>query len=262
MTSYGDFVTVTIEGGIATVRIDNPKMNPLNSDIQTSLGRVAADLAANDEVRAAILTGGEKVFAAGVDIKEMQGMSYSEMLVSGTRLQNAFKALAELPFPTVAALEGYALGGGFELAMTCDFRVASSTVKVGQPEVLLGVIPGAGGTQRLPRLVGVSKAKELVFSGRMVDAEEALEIGMVDKLVDPGTTYEAALEMVKPYVTGPAMAIRAAKEAINRGMEAGIDAGLAIETQLFAGMFATADKQSGMTSFVENGPGKATFEGR
>ena len=262
MSEYGNFVTLTIDGAIATIRIDNPKMNPLNVDIQTALAKVAFDLAANDDVRGAIITGGDKVFAAGVDIKEMQHMTYSEMLESGTRLQNAFKALAELPFPTVAALEGYALGGGFELAMTADFRIASNTVKVGQPEVLLGVIPGAGGTQRLPRLVGVSKAKELIFSGRMVEADEALAIGMVDKLVEPGTTYEAAQAMLQPFVNGPKMAVRAAKEAINRGIEGSLDAGLVMETQLFAGMFATADKQAGMTSFVENGPGKATFTGR
>ena len=140
--------------------------------------------------------------------------------------------------------------------------LAANDATLGQPEILLGVIPGAGGTQRLARLVGPSKAKDIVFSGRFVKADEALEIGLVDELVEPGTTYEAALAKVKPFVNGPRVALRAAKEAINRGLDGDLATGLAIESQLFTGLFATKDREIGMRSFVEQGPGKAQFEGR
>lgn len=262
MSQYGSFVSVSIDAGIATIRIDRPKVNALNAEIQDGLFAAASELAGDSSVRAAIITGGEKVFAAGVDIKEMEQMSYVDMVDRGTILQNGFASLAQLPFPTVAAIEGYALGGGFELAMTADFRIASTSATVGQPEVLLGLIPGAGGTQRLTRLVGQQKAKELIYTGRMVKADEALELGMVDKLVEPGTTHAAAVEMLTPMVAGPRVALRFAKEAINRGQDGDLSTGLAIETQLFTGLFATQDRAIGMTSFVENGPGKAAFQGR
>lgn len=262
MTQYGQWVSVEIADGIATIRIDRPKMNPLDSEIQDGLTTAAADLEHDADVRAAIITGGDKVFAAGADIKEMQQFDYVDMVERGTRLQHAFRALAELPFPTVAAIEGFALGGGCELAMTCDFRIAANNATLGQPEILLGVIPGAGGTQRLTRLVGPSKAKDIVFTGRFVKADEALAIGLVDELVEPGTTYEAAVAKLTPMVNGPRVALRAAKEAINRGIETDLATGLAIETQLFTGLFATKDREIGMASFVEQGPGKAKFEGR
>lgn len=262
MTEYGQWVKVTIDDAIATVRIDRPKMNALDADIQDGLGRAAADLAANPSVRAAVLTGGDKVFAAGADIKEMQGLDYVAMVERATLLQNAFRAFAELPFPTIAAIEGYALGGGCELSMTCDFRIAASDATLGQPEILLGVIPGAGGTQRLTRLVGPSKAKDLVFSGRFVKADEALAIGLVDELVEPGTTYEAAMKRAATYAKMPRVALRFAKEAINRGGDVDLATGLAIESQLFAATFATKDREIGMKSFLEQGPGKAEFEGR
>ena len=260
--AYGQWVKLDVTDGVATIRIDRPKMNPLDAEIQDSLARVAADLLDDADVRAAIITGGDKVFAAGADIKEMQQLDYVDMVARGTTLLYAFRALAELPFPTVAAIEGYALGGGCELAMTADFRIAANDATLGQPEILLGVIPGAGGTQRLARLVGPSKAKDIVFSGRFVKADEALEIGLVDELVEPGTTYEAALAKVKPFVNGPRVALRAAKEAINRGLDGDLATGLAIESQLFTGLFATKDREIGMRSFVEQGPGKAQFEGR
>lgn len=259
---YGEWVQVSIADGIATIRIDRPKMNPLDSALQVSLGAAAADLSANDEVRGAIIYGGPKVFAAGADIKEMQDLNYADMSVVGSRLQNAFAALAAMPFPTVAAVEGYALGGGCELAMTADFRIASSKAVFGQPEILLGIIPGAGGTQRLARLVGPAKAKDLVFSGRFVPAAEAEEIGLVDRVVEPGTAYEAAKTFLSAFVNGPRLALRAAKEAINRGLDGDLDTGLALETHLFSALFATDDQKIGMGSFVENGPGKAKFTGK
>jgi enoyl-CoA hydratase len=162
----------------------------------------------------------------------------------------------------VAAVTGYALGGGCELALTADFRVCGDNAKLGQPEILLGIIPGAGGTQRLPRLVGPARAKDLVFSGRFVDANEALHIGLVDRVVAPDDVYGAAVEMVSRYANGPMYALRAAKEAIDEGLDVDLDSGLRIERKLFAGLFATEDRSIGMTSFVANGPGKAEFVGR
>lgn len=262
MSEYGQWIKVTIEDGIATIRLDRPKMNPIDADVQESLGRAAADIGADESVRAAIITGGDKVFAAGADIKEMQAFDYVDMVGRAHLIQDAYRALAELPIPTIAAIEGYALGGGCELAMTCDFRVASKEATLGQPEILLGLIPGAGGTQRLVRLVGQSKAKDLVFSGRFVKADEALEIGLVDELVDAGTAYEAALERARTYAKMPRIALRFAKELINRSADVDLATGLATESQLFAGLFATKDREIGMASFVEHGPGKARFEGR
>ena len=175
-------------------------------------------------------------------------------------LQDFTRKLAGIPKPTVAALAGFALGGGCEVALCADFRVAKAGTKLGQPEILLGIIPGAGGTQRLSRLVGPARAKDLIYSGRFVDAQEALEIGLVDKVVE-GDVLEAAKEMVAPYVNGPAYALRAAKEAIDSGLEVDLQTGLEIERMLFTGLFATKDRTTGMTSFVEKGPGKAVFEG-
>jgi enoyl-CoA hydratase/carnithine racemase len=169
--------------------------------------------------------------------------------------------VAQIRKPTVAAVTGYALGGGCELALACDFRVAGENAKLGQPEILLGIIPGAGGTQRLARLVGPARAKDIIFSGRFVAAEEALRIGLVDKVVAAEEVYATALTWMRSFVGGPAYALRAAKEAIDRGVEADLDTGLEIERMLFAGLFATKDRTTGMTSFVEHGPGKATFEG-
>jgi enoyl-CoA hydratase/carnithine racemase len=162
----------------------------------------------------------------------------------------------------VAAVTGYALGGGCELALCADFRICGDNAKLGQPEILLGIIPGAGGTQRLSRLVGPARAKDLVFTGRFVEAAEALAIGLVDRVVAPDDVYSAARSLVAPFVTGPAYALRAAKEAIDRGLEASLETGLEIERQQFASLFATEDRSIGMASFVENGPGKAEFVGR
>jgi len=162
----------------------------------------------------------------------------------------------------VAAITGYALGGGLELALCADFRVAGESARVGQPEILLGVIPGAGGTQRLPRLVGPARAKDIVFTGRFVAAAEALAIGLVDRVVPDTEVYQAARELAGRYAGGPAIALRAAKQAIDEGLDVDLDSGLEIERLNFAGLFATEDQRTGMRSFIENGPGKATFAGR
>ena len=257
-----DFVRLEVEGGVATIRLDRPPMNALNFEIQDALPAAALEATARRDVFAVIVYGGEKVFAAGADIKEMQTMSYTDMVDRSAALQAAFTVIARIPKPTVAAITGYALGGGCELALSCDFRVAGENAKLGQPEVLLGIIPGAGGTQRLSRLVGPSRAKDIIFSGRFVSAEEALRIGLVDEVVAPEDVYAAARRRAERYVGGPAYAIRAAKEAVDRGIEVDLETGLEIERMQFAGLFATRDREIGMASFVEHGPGKAQFEGR
>ena len=257
-----DFVRLEVEGGIGTIRLERPPMNALNVEIQDALHIAASEAAARRDVSAVIIFGGEKVFAAGADIKEMQAMSYTDMVDRSAALQAAFTAVARIPKPTVAAVTGYALGGGCELALTCDFRVAGDNAKFGQPEVLLGIIPGAGGTQRLSRLIGPSRAKDIIFTGRFVSAQEALQIGLVDEVVAPADVYAAARRRVERYVGGPAYAIRAAKEAIDHGLEVDLETGLEIERMQFAGLFATRDREIGMASFVEHGPGKARFEGR
>jgi enoyl-CoA hydratase/carnithine racemase len=257
-----EFVRVEIEDAVATIRLDRPPMNALNPQMQGELVAAAAEVTANAEVRAVIVYGGEKVFAAGVDIKEMAEVSYAWMAADSRRLQASFTAIAKIPKPVVAAITGYALGGGLELALCADFRVMGERARVGQPEILLGVIPGAGGTQRLPRLVGPARAKDIVYTGRFVPADEALAIGLADRVVPDAEVYPAARELAGRFAAGPAVALAAAKQAIDEGLEVGLDAGLEIERLHFAGLFATEDLRAGMRSFIENGPGKATFSGR
>jgi enoyl-CoA hydratase/carnithine racemase len=256
------WVQLEVADGIATIRLARPPMNALDAAMQDELRDAATEAGERDDVAAVIVYGGEKVFAAGADIKQMQAMSYGDMVTRSGPLQESMTALARLPKPTVAAITGYALGGGLEVALACDFRVCGENAKVGQPEILLGIIPGAGGTQRLARLVGPARAKDLIFSGRFVDAAEALSMGLVDRVVPAADVYTAARELVARYVGGPALALRAAKEAIDRGLDVDLETGLQLERLQFAGLFATRDRVAGMTSFVEHGPGKATFEGR
>jgi enoyl-CoA hydratase/carnithine racemase len=258
----GEFVRLDIDQAIAVIRLDRPPMNALNAQVQDEIAAAAAQVTADHDVRAVIIYGGAKVFAAGADIKEMAEASYAQMAADTRRLQDAFTAVAKIPKPVVAAITGYALGGGLELALCADFRVAGESARVGQPEILLGVLPGAGGTQRLPRLVGPARAKDIVYTGRFVTAPEALAIGLVDKVVPDAEVYQAAREMVNRYAGGPAVALRAAKQAIDEGLDVDLDSGLEIERLNFAGLFATEDQRTGMRSFVENGPGKATFAGR
>ena len=258
----GDFVRVETEAGIATIRLDRPKMNALNGQVQDEIGAAAAEAGADPATRAVILYGGEKIFAAGADVKEMSEASPDRIMGLAAGIQAAFKAVARIPKPVVAAITGYALGGGLELALCADFRVLGEGAQVGQPEILLGIIPGAGGTQRLPRLIGVSKAKDLVYTGRFVDAAEALAIGLADLVVPDADVYRAARELAARYVAGPPLALRAAKQAIDAGLNVDLEDGLEIERLHFTGLFATEDQDEGMRSFLENGPGKATFSGR
>lgn len=257
-----EFVRVEIEQAIATIRLERPPMNALNAQIQSELAAAAAHVGDDQQIRGVVIYGGEKVFAAGADIKEMAEANYTTMARVSRRLQDALTAVARIGKPVVAAITGYALGGGLELALCADFRVAGESAKLGQPEILLGLIPGAGGTQRLPRLIGPARAKDIVFTGRFVGAAEALSIGLVDKVVPDGDVYTAALDMLRRYANGPAVALRAAKQAIDDGLDADLDTGLEIERLHFAGLFATEDAATGMHSFMENGPGKASFAGR
>ena len=258
----GDFVRVETEAGIATIRLDRPKMNALNGQLQREIGAAAAEVSADPEVHAVILYGGERIFAAGADVKEMSEASPAEIMDLAAGIQAAFKAVAHIPKPVVAAITGYALGGGLELALCADFRVLGEGAQVGQPEILLGIIPGAGGTQRLPRLIGVSKAKDLVYSGRFVNATEALAIGLADLVVADADVYTAAQDMAARYVDGAPLALRAAKQAVDAGLGVDLDDGLEIERLHFTGLFATEDAEAGLQSFLENGPGKATFSGK
>jgi enoyl-CoA hydratase len=257
----GEFVNLTVSDGVGTIRLDRPKMNALNVQVQEEIRTAALEATANDEVRAVVIYGGEKVFAAGADIKEMADMSYADMVKRSGPLQSSLSAVAAIPKPTVAAITGYALGGGCELALCADYRIAAEDAKLGQPEILLGIIPGAGGTQRLSRLIGASKAKDLIYTGRFVDAAESLTLGLVDTVVPAAEVYDAAVAWAAQFSGGAALALRAAKEAIDSGLGVDLQTGLEIERQQFAALFATEDRAIGMKSFVENGPGKAEFKG-
>ena len=256
----GGFVRLETADGIGTIRLDRPPMNALNTEVQEEL-RAAAHAAATDPaIKAVVVYGGPKVFAAGADIAEFTTVTYPEMAVRAVALSGAFDAVARIPKPVVAAVTGYALGGGCELALACDWRVVAEDARLGQPEIKLGLIPGAGGTQRLARLIGPARAKDLVFSGRMVDAAEALRIGLADRVVPAADVYSTAVQLVQPYVTGPSLALRAAKQAIDGGLSIDLAAGLALESHLFAGLFATEDRIEGTTAFVEKR--RPTFTGR
>ncbi|MFC0599383.1 enoyl-CoA hydratase/isomerase family protein [Streptomyces palmae] len=252
-------VNLEVADGVGTIRLDRPPMNALDVATQDRLREIAHEATRREDVRAVVIWGGEKVFAAGADIKEMQVMDHAAMVTRSRDLQDAFTAVARIPKPVVAAVTGYALGGGCELALCADFRIAAENAKLGQPEILLGLIPGAGGTQRLSRLVGPSRAKDLIFTGRMVRADEALTMGLVDRVVPAEEVYEQAHAWAAALAKGPALALRAAKESVDAGLETDIDTGLAIERTWFAGLFATEDREIGMRSFVEEGPGKAKF---
>jgi len=256
-----EFVRLEVADGIGTIRLDRPPVNALNDQVTAELAAAAAEAADSEQVRAVVIYGGAKVFAGGADISAMAEAGYAEMASRSGRLQDAMDLVAGLGQPVVAAITGYALGGGLELALAADFRVAGERARVGQPEILLGVIPGAGGTQRLPRLVGPARAKDIIFSGRMLTAAEALEIGLVDRVVPDDSVYTAALDLVRRYVNGPALALRAAKRAIDYGLGVDLATGLEIERVEFAALFGTEDQRAGMRSFLENGPGQATFTG-
>lgn len=248
--------------GVGTIRLDRPKMNAINDEVTEGIMLAAREATFNDKVRAVVIWGGEKIFAAGADIKMMADRTPAEMMNRMGALQGVYTMVEEIPKVTIAAINGFALGGGCELALCADFRVMADNGQIGQPEILLGIIPGAGGTQRLPRLIGPARAKDLIFSGRFLGCVEALQIGLVDKVVPAEEVYKTAVEMAARYAQGPTVALRAAKMAIQRGIEMDMSDALAFEREVFVNLFATEDQKLGMKSFVEEGPGKARFVGR
>ncbi|MFI9834722.1 enoyl-CoA hydratase/isomerase family protein [Streptomyces sp. NPDC051913] len=254
-------IRLEADGPVVTVRLDHPPMNAFDTAQRGELASAVRDLADDRGVRAVVLYGGERLFAAGADVKALAAMGPEEVRGWNRALQRTFDDVARLPVPVIAAVTGYALGGGLELALAADYRVAADDAVLGQPEVRLGIIPGSGGTQRLTRLIGPSRAKNLLMTGRRVAAGEALRLGLVDEVVPADEVYEAALRYARRLADGPAAALEAIKEAVDHGGDTGLSAGLALERALFTGVFGTADAATGLRSFLDHGPGKARFEG-
>ena len=237
---------------IALVTIDRPEaLNALNSTVIAELEQVVTELENDGTVRDMILTGEGRSFVAGADIGEQYPLDLDGGRRWGQRGSALFRRMEKLEFPTIAAVNGFALGGGCELAMSCDIILASEKAKFGQPEVGLGITPGFSGTQRLPRRVGVAKAKELIFSGRMVKADEAERIGLVNAVYAPEALLDGAMEMARSFAKNAPIAVKYAKACIDRGMQTDIDSGIACENELFAMCFATADQKEGMSAFLE-----------
>ena len=252
---------VTVErrpDDVALVRVDRPKANALSSAVLEQLHTAATELH-QDPPGAVVLWGGRRIFAAGADIVELDERGAAAV---GADFARALGVLAGLPRATIAAVNGVALGGGLELALACDLRVCAEDARLGLPEVLLGLVPGGGATQRLPRLIGSSRAKELIFTGRQVRAEEAHSIGLVNRLAAPDYVLESALNWAAELAAGPLVAHALAKSAVDRGLEGTLADGLAIEQGAFAAAAGTEDAARGIASFLENGSGKATFVGR
>lgn len=259
-----DFVTLDLDDdtGVAILELQRPPMNPISRAVTDTIAELVEGLVDDGTCRALVVWGGPDMFAAGADVKEFPDWGPAEALAASERLHRANDAIAHAPFPSIAALTKYALGGGFELALACDFRIATPGTRVGFPEVLLGLLPGAGGTQRIARLVGPTRAKELVFSGRMVEMEEALRLDIVNRVLDEGDDLLAsATDWATRLAAGPA-SLALAKRAIDEGSELPLDQAMALERDLFAAAFGTEDKAIGVQSFLDEGPGKATFTGR
>jgi enoyl-CoA hydratase/carnithine racemase len=208
-----EFVRLEVADGVGTLRLDRPTMNALNFAMQEEIRALSVEAGNRDDIAAVVIYGGERIFAAGADIKELDGLTHADAARFSVQLHVCFNAVAAIPKPVIAAITGYALGGGCELAMCADVRVCAEDAQLGLPEMLLGVIPGAGGTQRLPRLVGPARAKDLLFSGRFVRAPEALRIGLVDRVVPATDVYAEALSRAGQFVSGPALALRELKRA-------------------------------------------------
>jgi enoyl-CoA hydratase/carnithine racemase len=247
-------------GGVALLRLNRPPVNPLSTALLGELAVHAAALAADDAVKAVVVAGNEKAFAAGADVSEFIGDGAAAAASAGFR--HALDTLAAIPRPVIAAVNGVALGGGFELALACDLRVAADNCRLGFPEIQLGIFPGGGGTQRLPRLVGPARAKELIWSGRHVRSDEALALGLVDRVVPAAEVLDAALAWATELGSGAVVAMGLAKHAIDAGFDGSLAAGLDRETAGFTAVFDTDDARVGIASFLADGPGKATFSGR
>lgn len=257
---YEHFV-LDIEDGIALLKINRPEsLNALSSKLLEELEGILDELGRDDGVAALVITGEGRAFVAGADIEEMRGLGAEEGRRFGALGSRVFRKLELLRQPVIAAVNGFALGGGLELAMACDIRLSGDKAKFGQPEAGLGITPGFSGTQRLPRIVGASKAKELIFTGEMIKAEEALRIGLVSRVLPAEELLPAALELAGKIAKNARLAVAYAKAAINRGLEEGVESGIALEESLFGLCFATADQKEGMTAFLEKRP--AAFAGK
>ncbi len=252
--------------GVAIITLNNGKVNALSVELLNELQQAATALSLDASIRAVVITGNGRAFAAGADITQFAqgapegefGLSSPERITQiGTAFLGALNAVAALPCPSIAAVSGVALGGGCELALACDFRLASTSARFGQPEILLGIIPGGGGTQRLSRLVGSSVAKELIFSGRMVLADEALRIALINRIVEPDQVLAEATAWAQTLAAGPQHALRLAKSAIDQGLEGSLEDGLLLEQKLFVESFTTPDAAVGVQSFLSDGPGPA-----
>jgi len=247
------------DDGVAVVTLNRPPANALSIAVLSELAEAARGLTA-DPPGAVVVTGGDRIFAAGAEISEFGGREEASKI--GGHFREAFDALAEIPRTTIAAVAGYALGGGCELALACDLRVAAETAKFGQPEILLGIIPGAGGTQRLTRLVGPSRAKDMILTGRQVVAGEALRVGLADRVVPVDRLQAEARALAAQLARGAHVAQSYAKNAIDKGLDLPLSEAITMEQELFVQVFDTDDASIGVKSFLENGPGKAQFTGR
>ncbi|HEY8116476.1 MAG TPA: enoyl-CoA hydratase-related protein [Actinomycetota bacterium] len=255
----GEFVRIDTEGGVATIRIDRPPANALARPVSLELSEAAATVAGDEAVRAVVVWGGERIFAAGADIRKMVGYGPDEIASDVGALEQACRDLEAIPKVTIAAINGFALGGGLEVALSCDVRFIAEDARLGLPEIKLGIIPGSGGTQRLPRLVGLAKARHLILTGRQVDAAEALAIGLVDRLAAPDEVYRVAVDEARTFAAGPLLAYAAAKRAM-AAADHPLEEGLRVEREAFVALFATRDQEEGMRAFLEKREPK--FEGR
>lgn len=254
-------IIVEIEEGIAVLTLNRPAvLNALNDQVFCELAEAASSLAADPAVRVLIITGGDKVFAAGADIGQMASASALDVATGENPAQRAFHLIENMPQPVIAAIAGFALGGGCELSLVADIRIAADNAQFGLPEIKLGILPGGGGTQRLPRLIGAGKAKELIFSGDFIKAEEALRIGLVNKVVAADQLLAETKKMAKRFAERGAVALRLAKASVNEGLRMDLEAGLQYEHKCFSLLFATEDQKEGMKAFLEKRPAK--FQGR
>jgi enoyl-CoA hydratase/carnithine racemase len=246
----GEFVRTETDDGVATIRIDRPPANALARPVSLELSEAAGAVADDDAIGAVVVWGGERIFAAGADIKAMVGYGPDEIASDVGALEQACRDLEAIPKITIAAVNGFALGGGLEVALACDFRYAAQDAQLGLPEIKLGIIPGSGGTQRLPRVVGLARARDLIYTGRRLPAGEALDIGLVDRVAPAADVYGLATHEARSFAEGPSLAYAAAKRAL-AAADGRLAEGLAVEREAFVPLFATRDQEEGMRAFLE-----------
>ena len=262
MGSDPQLVLAGRDEGIVTWTLNRPEsLNAFNRPLLEALLAAAEQAGRDRSIRCAILTGaGEKAFSAGADLKERRSMSLDDTRDFVRLISRAFDAVARLPFPTLAAVNGVAFGGGLELALACDLRIVADTAKLGLTEVSVGIMPGAGGTQRLPRIVGAARAKELIFAGRRIDAAQALDIGLANRVVPAARLQDAARELAREIAANAPLAVRQAKHAIEVGLDSALAAGLEVEQKAYEPLLGTRDRLEGLQAFAEKRPPRYTGE--